>query len=45
MMVTSPSGETRILSIPLGPREERRILEMEVAARMLDCHGGVVVEN
>mmetsp|Transcript_17542 Transcript_17542/g.36842 ORF Transcript_17542/g.36842 Transcript_17542/m.36842 type:complete len:250 (+) Transcript_17542:1188-1937(+) len=36
VMVTSPSGETRILSMPLGPREERRILEMEVAARIFD---------
>jgi hypothetical protein len=26
----------RILSIPFGPREERRIFDMEVAARIFD---------
>lgn len=36
VMVTSPSGEIRILSMPRGPREERRMEEMEVAASMLD---------
>lgn len=36
VIVTSPSGETRILSIPLGPREVRTIWEMERAAIMLD---------
>ncbi len=35
VMVTSPSGETRILSIPLGPSEVRTIWEMDLAARML----------
>ena len=35
VMVTSPSGETRILSIPFGPRDVRTILEMDLAAMML----------
>ncbi len=35
VMVTSPSCETRILSIPFGPREVRTMLEMDLAAMML----------
>ena len=34
VMVTSPSAETRILSIPLGPRDVRTIWEIDFAARM-----------
>lgn len=34
VMVTSPSGETKILSIPLGPREVRTMSEIDFAARM-----------
>ena len=34
VMVTSPSADTRILSIPLGPRDVRTIWEMDFAARM-----------
>jgi len=35
VMMTSPSGETSILSIPLGPREVLRRLATVLAARML----------
>lgn len=37
VMVTSPSGLTSILSIPLGPREDRRMLLTLLAARMFVC--------
>lgn len=32
VIVTSPSGETRILSMPLGPRDVLTMLEMDFAA-------------
>lgn len=35
VMVTSPSGDTSILSIPLGPREVLTIEEMDFAAMIL----------
>jgi len=34
VMVTSPSADTSILSIPLGPREVRTIWEIDFAAMM-----------
>ena len=34
--VTSPSGLTSILSMPLGPSEVRRVLETTLAAKMCD---------
>lgn len=37
-MVTSPSGEQRILSSPRGPSEVRRVDATLRAARMCDCY-------
>jgi hypothetical protein len=35
LMVTSPSGLCSILSMPLGPRDERSVLATVFAAKML----------
>ena len=39
----SSNQRTSILSMPLGPKDVRRICDTERAARMLDCGGFVCV--
>lgn len=43
VMVTSPSGDTIILSSPLGPSDVRSVDAMERAAMMCDCWAAVAV--